>query len=143
MYFNSYQSNIGTVVVLTEKPNPETKELIKNFIENRGGYFTDKETHKEFYIRKKLDSIALEKLLQTFNIPLTYKRDSNSDDFAQAFKALSKDKKRILDFGKFKALSIDLVPESYLHWLVRNTADKELIEDCQKEIESRNYIYIN
>lgn len=142
MQFNCLHHKEGTTVQLSRAPNEIEKEVILTFLGDRG-CFTDS---KEFFIKKHLEREDVLRYFKAYNLPFDEERvffqkvEQPKNSPARPY--TSNKNKYTMTFGCYKNKPLNSVPESYLKWLISQSADPELLEACQVELKERNTIII-
>lgn len=143
MYFSVRQSGSKTIITLAEEPSEAQISAISSFIDDRGGEFIDKNTYKEFSVKKLLTAKHLEQYFKHINLPFVVQEasagiaDKKLSQYIQRQTSVYK-----MTFGKHKGEPINTIPQSYLKWIIDTQANPDLIKICSCELKARNTIHI-
>lgn len=110
--FTQHANSFSVYIKNLEQLSVEQIQQIENFVKNRNGLF-DFNTYT-FVIKKKIEFHEFVSLLRHVEI----------DSFCEEKVLITETKARI-DFGKYKGMQYNEVPDAYLIWLKSNYRGKD------------------
>jgi len=146
MYFNSREGLGGTIIEISREPTQGEKETILAFINERRGFFTSEDSHREFFIGKMLQPEDVAKYFKVYNLPFIQKGTFPLIAENQSKKISPKSPSKeiyTMSFGSHKNKPLNAIPDSYIRWIMGISADPELLEACDKELKERNTIILS